>query len=1086
MIPILFSDSATTFTTYGVGPLPDAITCKVTEELNGTFELEMTYPITGLHYIDISERMIIYSDVRPRDTSQAFRIYKVTKPHNGVVTIYARHISYDLSGIIVKPFTATTVTSVFSGFVENASVTCPFTFHTNVVEEQSFTVSVPSSIRSLLGTNEGCILDVFGGEYTFDNYKVILNAQRGTDRGVRIEYGVNLTSLTQDRNVENVYTGIYPYYASTSGSKTKLITLTDTSVCATAPLVMVDGTYSYTKILAVDLSSEFDRKPTQAKLYEKALKYIEDNNIGVPEVSLQVSYEELTQQTDSELYKRTDLGDTVTVYFPNLGVNSKSRCVKTIYDVLLDKYESIELGESETTLAETIAVQSKETKEKYASVLNYIDWQTQVITGNKGGALLIHDSDEDGYPDELLIMDTMDISTAQNVWRFNQSGWGHSSNGYNGSFNMAATLDGGFSADFITTGCITSIEYNNGNGTFYVSPEGALKCTKADVTGKVTATSGLIGPWNITSSSIWYGSAVYGNASGIYLGTSGLSLGSAFKVSNAGALNCTGASVSGTLTAGAGSKIGPWVVTDTSIYYKNSAWGNANGIYLGTSGLSLGSAFKVAADGTTTITKGSITIGSNFSVTTAGVLTASNGVFTGKVTATTGAIGPWNITSSSIWYGNSAFGNSAGIYFGTSGLSLGSKTKIAADGTITATALNLSGSASTININGAFIVTSAGALTATNATLTGKVTASSGAIGPWNITSSSIWYGSNAFKDSSGMYFGTSGISIGSKFSVTNAGYAIMASGEIGGFTIGSTYISSKSNSSAVYTGMGGGGQDIVFFAGSSSASGNTSSAFWVNWAGHVEGSSVKATSSVETPYVSCSGQIDCKTFNSTGDVGINGQLWCAGAGRFGNLTVKGTLTPDAISYSGGIEATTITASKYVTFSKSLTVSGSITAGSLEVSGNKNRIVTTTSYGVRKLYSMESPSPVFSDFGSAVTDEEGIALIYFDDVFYETVNTVGLYQVLISKCGEGDLWIAEKQPEYFIVKGTANLEFDWEAKIKQRGMENYCMEEKIDDDPDLTDDTDEELDEYTKTLEKDDDTAFDIFDELYFEEDGVA
>jgi len=97
-----------------------------------------------------------------------------------------------------------------------------------------------------------------------------------------------------------------------------------------------------------------------------------------------------------------------------------------------------------------------------------------------------------------------------------------------------------------------------------------------------------------------------------------------------------------------------------------------------------------------------------------------------------------------------------------------------------------------------------------------------------------------------------------------------------------------------------------------------------------------------------------------------------------------------------------------------------------------------------------------------------------------------LYQVLISKCGEGDLWIAEKQPEYFIVKGTANLEFDWEAKIKQRGMENYCMEEKIDDDPDLTDDTDEELDEYTKTLEKDDDTAFDIFDELYFEEDGVA
>lgn len=104
-IPILYPPNTADFSTFGIGALTDTISCEVTEERNGLFECLLKYPVTGQHYGRIAKECIIKA--KPNDTSapQAFRIYRITKPLNGIVSIYGQHISYDLANVPVMPFT---------------------------------------------------------------------------------------------------------------------------------------------------------------------------------------------------------------------------------------------------------------------------------------------------------------------------------------------------------------------------------------------------------------------------------------------------------------------------------------------------------------------------------------------------------------------------------------------------------------------------------------------------------------------------------------------------------------------------------------------------------------------------------------------------------------------------------------------------------------------------------------------------------------------------------------------------------------------------------------------------------------------
>ena len=179
MIPILFSPTTTDFTTNGIGRLSDAISCKVHEARNGEFELEMQYPMTGKHFGDIVHSAIIAAKPSARRSLQAFRIYKISKPLNGRVTINAQHISYQLSFIPVSPFSAASLANALTGFKTNAAEACPFTLSADFTSTSSYAVPLPVSIRSYLGGTRGSILDVYGGEWEWNNYICILHQSRG-------------------------------------------------------------------------------------------------------------------------------------------------------------------------------------------------------------------------------------------------------------------------------------------------------------------------------------------------------------------------------------------------------------------------------------------------------------------------------------------------------------------------------------------------------------------------------------------------------------------------------------------------------------------------------------------------------------------------------------------------------------------------------------------------------------------------------------------------------------------------------------------------------------------------------------------
>ena len=214
MVPTLYREEEREFLTNGLGRLSDAISCRVTEERNGIYELEMTYPVTGVHYDKITMGRILFATPSDGKNRQAFRIYKVTKPINGIVIILARHISYQLSFIPVKPdhMAANSAAIALTQLKADALEECPFDFWTDVDTQATYNTTEAASLRSRLGGSAGSILDTFGGEYEWDNWTVKLWKQRGQDKGVTILYGKNLTDLKQEESIENVVTGIYPFW----------------------------------------------------------------------------------------------------------------------------------------------------------------------------------------------------------------------------------------------------------------------------------------------------------------------------------------------------------------------------------------------------------------------------------------------------------------------------------------------------------------------------------------------------------------------------------------------------------------------------------------------------------------------------------------------------------------------------------------------------------------------------------------------------------------------------------------------------------------------------------------------------------
>lgn len=350
MIPILYNENEVGFTTQGVGALTDALTCYVEEARNGEYELEMTYPVNGIHFSEIAERMFICAIPSPYREKQPFRIYKITKPLDGIVTIYARHISYDLSGIPVMPFKASGVNTALNGIKTNAVQSSLFYFWTDITSGAEFSLESPAAARSCLGGVRGSILDTYGGEFEWDFYDVKLHDKRGKDNGVTVRYGKNMTALDCEIDAENTITGIMPYW-----QKEGVLVTSDPKV------IYAEGA-TYQKSIPVDFTMDFEEQPTPAQLKARGESYVNENDIGEVSVSMDVSFAQLEQMSGYEglkVLEACDLCDTVTVQHEKLGVNIKAEVVKTKTDVLTEKYESVGVGSVRANIAQTIADQNK-------------------------------------------------------------------------------------------------------------------------------------------------------------------------------------------------------------------------------------------------------------------------------------------------------------------------------------------------------------------------------------------------------------------------------------------------------------------------------------------------------------------------------------------------------------------------------------------------------------------------------------------------------------------------------------------------------------------------------------------------------
>lgn len=491
MIPILYKQDAKA----KIGWLAEASDCQCTEERNGVFELEFQYPMLGRYAAELVIDRYVKAKPNANGKNQFFHIRKVSKPINGMFTVSCEHISYALSGYPVPTVSASgnaqvAINAILTAAKNQLGKDTGFSVATTDITLSSSIALTNVSARAALGGVSGSVLDVYGGEYEFDNHTIKLHKARGKDRGVRIAYGRNMTELKCDIDMDSAYTGIYGYVKNDNVDLHSYKAVTNSSGINAKTLIR-------------DFSSDFsggDSEITQSGLDSAVAAYAAANDINSPTVSMTVSFVDLSQSPEYASFSALEsvsLCDTVQIYHKDLNINIKAKVIKTVYDVLRERYTSIDLGSPRANFADVIKQTVNEAKDLRGQLVSAksdltaayekaIADATAAITGNSGGYVRLNPPQN---PQEILIMDTPDISTAKNIWRFNLSGYGHSSGGYSGPYRTAVTQDGHFVADFVDTGTLTANIIKAGimqsaNGEFSFNLEtGHIEASDINITG---------------------------------------------------------------------------------------------------------------------------------------------------------------------------------------------------------------------------------------------------------------------------------------------------------------------------------------------------------------------------------------------------------------------------------------------------------------------------------------------------------------------------------------------------------------------------------------------------------------------------
>lgn len=364
MRPILYSKNETRFDTYGLGEI-DALKGNATRERNGNYSAYLEYPASGPLASVFEKEMKFKADAGTRTKNQTFEIVRVVKDSSSTIKIYAQHISHKLEYMSVRHGVKVSGTADLALKTWAKNLIGDYHFGTwsdiDTVLPITFLVDKMENARLALGGVEGSILDIWGGEYEFDNQTVRLHKRLGRRAPTVLEYGRNILSAESDESIESAYTSVVPFATYTPESQEGDSRQQD-PVLVTIPESYVDSKYvsmyANRRIKVVDFSSEFKDEgtgeskkkniPTPEKLKALAIKYMESNRIGAPKINTKIEYVDLAQTLDYAergWIEELELCDIVPVYYPEIGITEDdAKVTKVVYDFLNDRNESVEFG----------------------------------------------------------------------------------------------------------------------------------------------------------------------------------------------------------------------------------------------------------------------------------------------------------------------------------------------------------------------------------------------------------------------------------------------------------------------------------------------------------------------------------------------------------------------------------------------------------------------------------------------------------------------------------------------------------------------------------------------------------------------
>lgn len=354
MIPILYEKNETLFNTNGLGRLRDCISCVVTEERNGIYECDFEYPIDGVNYDRIQLGRIIAVEHDETNNVQPFDIVSYSRPINGVVSFHAVHISYRQCALTVSGTNINSLADAFT-LLATAEPSNPFTYWTNKTSTgyMASADGIPHTVRSILGGMEGSVLDAYGGEYEWDNWTVKLWASRGSLKNFTIRYGVNLTDYQEEMDYADTYTSVIPYWTGQDGNGNDVVVKGDMQ-STSYPSFNGSG-----RCIPLDVTDKFENQPTKAQVETEGLAYITDNQPYLPSQNIKVDFVRISDTPEYAQFKTLQtckLCDSINVEFSQYNMTGQFKIVKTEYDVLQERYLTMELGTLSTTLAEALGI----------------------------------------------------------------------------------------------------------------------------------------------------------------------------------------------------------------------------------------------------------------------------------------------------------------------------------------------------------------------------------------------------------------------------------------------------------------------------------------------------------------------------------------------------------------------------------------------------------------------------------------------------------------------------------------------------------------------------------------------------------